>query len=111
MNGQTNIVAGHGEPSFTETFGLKLTLPIGEDEFRALLVSNGIEFRLIDASNGKEVLPLPRHRQSFDPAVKKMFEIYGGVDADKHIGKRFRAYIDSNGMVIYVENAFSYTGT
>jgi len=111
VNGDANIVAGHNEPSFTENFGLELALPIDESEFRALLESRKIQYRLIDASKENEVLPLPRHRKGIDPSVfRKMYEIYGGVDADSRIGKRFRAYIDANGKVVYVENAFSYTG-
>lgn len=111
VKGEVNIVAGYGEPSFTENFGLELALPVDETEFRSLLEAKNIEFRLIDSVTKNEILPLPRHRQGVGHSeFKKMYEIYGGVDADTRVGKRFRAYVDSSGMVVYIENAFSYTG-
>ncbi len=111
MNGNANIISGHNEPTFTENFGIDLNLPISEREFRSLLEVRGIQFRMIDASNKNEALPVPRHRHNMDSLeLKKMYEIYGGVDSDRHIGRRFRAYVDTNGMVVYIENAFSYTG-
>lgn len=111
MNPSANIVAGHGEPSFTENFGLKVDLPMDEAEFRFLLESGKIDFRLIDGSNPNEILPVPRHRQSNDVVkYRKMYEIYGGVGLDGRARKTFRAYVDANSMVVYIENAFSYTG-
>lgn len=107
---KADIVAGDAEPTFTEHFSVELHLPVPEAEFRSLLEANGIDFRIID-SNKNEVLPLPRHRKDADStAFQKMYEIYGGVDAHQRIGKRFRAYVDSSGVVVYIENAFSYTG-
>ncbi len=109
---EAGIVAGYSESTFTEHFNVKLHLPVPEAEFRLLLEGNGIDFRVIDSSNKNEILPLPRHRKDVDStAFQKMYEIYGGVDAHRRIGKKFRAYVDSNGMVVYIENAFSYTGT
>lgn len=110
-NPSASIAAGHGEPSFTENFGLKVDLPMDEDEFRSLLESGKIDFRLIDASNPNEILPLPRHRQSNDPVqYTKMYEMYGGVGLDGRARKTFRAYVDANSMVVHIENAFSYNG-
>lgn len=108
---KANIVAGHGEPSFTENFGLDISLPIHEDKFRSLLDTRHIGYRLIDSTDGKSILPAPRHRKLIGPEnYKKMYEIYGEIDTEHRIGKRFRAYVNSTGMVIYIENAFSYTG-
>lgn len=104
---QADVVAGYGEQNFNENFGLGLKLPLAEDQFVSILRSKNLEFKIVSSQNGG--VPAPRHRQNSDESqFTRMYEIYGGVDIDKGIGKRFRAYVDSRGYVIYIENAFSY---
>jgi hypothetical protein len=103
------IVAGYGEPKFTEYFGIELLLPIPESSFLQLLNARKIEFRVIDAGGDRSLIPTPQHRVALNIShVVRVYEIYGGVDAERRVGRRFRAYVDLQGSVVYIENSFSY---
>ncbi len=57
-------------------------------------------------------VPKPRHLTAVDLSqAVRCYEVGGDVDGIRYIDKRYRAFTDSSNNVIYVENAFSYTGT
>lgn len=104
------IVAGYGEPKFSDYFGISLVLPVSESSFLQLLNTRKIESRLIDASRDRSLIPTPRHRVAVDIShVVRVYDIYGGVDAERRIGRNFRANVNVSGSVVYIKNSFSYS--
>jgi hypothetical protein len=108
---QTDIVAGPGEASFPERYRVEVRLPMAEAEFVALLRRLNLHYQLC-GERGTAIPPPPaRQATTVDlTRVSKCYEIDGEVDPARHIGKRYRAFLDDSGRVIYLENAFSYTG-
>lgn len=110
MVASEKIVAEYGEPKFTDYFGIGLVLPVSESSFLQLLNTRKIEFRLIDASRDRGLNPSPRHRVVVDIShVVRVYDIYGGVDAERRIGRNFRAYVNVSGSVVYIKNSFPYS--
>lgn len=106
------IVAGYGEQSFTQRYKIGLKLPVPESQFLALVRKLGLYYQLC-GERGKDVgIPSPRQKTSIDLShAKKCYEIDGDRDIKKHTAESWRAFTDSQDQVIYIENAFVYTGT
>lgn len=108
--------AGPREPTFVERFGLTVQLPIQAEAFETALKSHNLKYNYLryDPEGGKKVesaLPLPRRNKEIDRnMLRGCFEIYGTHDTQRGSMEIFRAYVDENNRVFYIENAFSYTG-
>jgi hypothetical protein len=105
------IVAGPHEKNFADEYHLKITLPIPEKEFVALVD----RLHLLHGSCGERgterQIPPPKWSDKINmSAVQSCIQIYGKKDVAHRIGKMYRAYINGEHMVIYIENAFAYTG-
>lgn len=104
---QNNIVAGYGEKTFSERYNLNIALPMPEAKFLALLDRLKLHYEVYGERGTDSGLPSPRQSTKFDLSkAEKCYEIYGGVDH----GEGYRAFVDKDHQVIYIENAFSYTG-
>ena len=56
-------------------------------------------------------LPPPRQQSAVDLSnAQSCYEIIGDRDSIHHTREAWRAFTDQNHRVIYIENAFSYTG-
>jgi hypothetical protein len=42
--------------------------------------------------------------------MARQYQIYGGIDRKHRIGRMYWAYADQDGDIVYIENAFAYTG-
>jgi len=105
---RNNIVAGPGEKTFAENYALKISLPISEREFLSLVGRLGLHHEHYGERNTAMIIPTPRHSK-FDLAnIEKCYKIYGRVDRANHVGMDYRAYVDQNHRVVYIENDFSY---
>lgn len=109
-NTSPNIVAGPGERSFTEKYDLDLHLPISEQKFLMLLTQLNLKYELyLEARLGMSV-PQPRYDRRIDAkSFVRCYQIYGEVDRDKRTAEVYRAFVDVNSMVVYVENNFVYS--
>ena len=108
---QVNIVAGPGELSFSERYRLEITLPLPEREFIALLRRLQLPYEVCGDLASNLPLPQPMHRSRASLSIAtKCYHIYGPVDTVRHVGERYRAFVDDAGNVIYIENVFTYTG-
>lgn len=108
---QSNIVAGPGEQSFSQKYDPQLVLPIPEEDFIKLLKKNGLDFSIAGVTGTERSVPPPRRSNDVDlSSVQKMYQVYGPVDRVRRIGEMYRAYVDTSHRVIYVENAYAYTG-
>ena len=108
---QTDIVAPPGEPSFPEKYHLKLTLPMPESDFIALLDRLKLYRQSCGERGTDDALPTLRQQSTIDVTrFQKCYDITGDRDFARRIGEGWRAFTDRNHRVIYIENAFSYTG-
>lgn len=106
------IVAGYGEKSFPERYGVAVRLPMPEMQFLALVRKLGLYYQFCGERGSDLGVPPPRQKTSLDLSqAKKCYEIDGDRDVKKHSGEAWRAFTDSKDQVIYIENAFVYTGT
>ena len=98
------MIGGTNEPTFEEFFDVHLQSPMRESVLIAMLKERGIQYRII--SNN---LPPSRHRRELDVSkYDRVIEIYGGVSNAPPVAQIFRAYIDKQGEVEFIENAFAY---
>jgi len=109
---QAAVAAGSGEQSFTERYRVDLKLPMPEERFLSMVRDLKLTYVPCGGRHSDGSIPEPRHLTTVDLSrAVRCYEIGGDVDGIRHIGKRYRAFVDSSNNVIYVENAFSYTGT
>lgn len=108
---QNNIVAGPGEQSFSQKYDPELTLPLPEGEFIRLLNDNGLNYSIDGLSGTDKIIHPPRLSNNVDMnKIQKMYQIYGRIDRENRVGEIYRAYVDKNKRVIYIENSYTYTG-
>lgn len=107
---RSNIVAGYGEQTFPEKYGLQITLPISEPDFLAIL--NRLRLRYVVCGERGTALDIPplRHPTTVDLSkAQKCYEIDGDRDVTKHMREAWRAFTDQQHQIYYIENVFSYT--
>ena len=108
---QTDIVAGYGEKTFPQTYNIKLSLPVREDDFIALVKKLGLHYQLCGRRGSEAGLPPARQETSVDfSKAQTCYEIDGDRDPVRHVGKAWRAFINQDRQVFYIENVFAYTG-
>jgi len=106
---QGNVVAGPGEKTFTDKYGLSWSLPIAEADF--LLVLNRLNLRYrVDRERGvSAVIPVPRKGTSLDiSSIQRIYVIDGGYDPIHRVTERYRAYVNRERQIVYIENNFVY---
>lgn len=107
----TDIVAGDNEKNFSERYNVTIRLPMSKSRFLTLLNELGLHYESCGERGIGTGLPVPRHTPTVDLSIaQRCIEVDGDIDARRHIGKRYRAYMNKNDQVFYIENAFSYTG-
>lgn len=108
---QVNIAAGPGEKNFSQQYHLDISLPIPEGRFIALLKQLGLSYDKCGERGTNMEIPPPKWSNKIDLSmVQTCYQIYGATDKARRIGKIYRAYVDRDHRVIYIENAFAYTG-
>ena len=103
---ESNIVAGSTEQTFTQTYGVKLKLPMPEKEFLALLGKLKLKYKVLRRS--ENLISAPFHRKLDVSMFERCYQIYGRLDRKRHVSESYLAYIDRNSQLVYLENAFSY---
>ena len=94
---RSGIVAGTREKTFDENYKVKVRLPMPEKQFIALLKHLKLSYELFGE------VPTPLHSRSLDVSkVRRCYHVYGDAR------KKYRAYVDRDNRVIYIENAFTY---
>jgi hypothetical protein len=97
---QSNIASGPREETFNQRYNLNISLPMPEKKFLDLL-----DHLKLSYEPTSEVL-VPLHSRNFDLSkIKRSYQIYGDTG---RIGKKYRAYVDREDRVVYIENAFTY---
>jgi hypothetical protein len=108
---RTDIIAGYGEKSFPEKYHLRITLPMPEADFIALLDHLKLHYGVCGERGVGAGLPPPRQQSKVDLSkAQKCYEIDGDRDPVRHTGEAWRAFTDKDHRVIYIENVFAYTG-
>lgn len=106
---QSGIVAGPGEKTFEETYRVKVHLPIPEREFLALLDRLKLRYEILGDRATKVGISAPWHSSTLDLSqIEREYQIYGKVDRVRKVAEGYRAYVDKQGQVIYMENMFAY---
>ena len=101
-----NIVAGPQEKTFSEKYNQNIQLPMPEDAFLAILDHLQLKHELFGETGTNKVIPSMRWSNTIDVLkIQRCYQIYGNSR-----GEMYRAYVDKNRNVIYVENAFQYIG-
>ena len=105
------VVAGPGEETFTERYQVTIELPTPEAEFLETLKRLDLTFEVYGERGTERPVPPPRHSTLIDASkMRRVYQIYGGVDRVQRVGEMYRAYVDDKHDVVYIENNFSYTG-
>ena len=95
----------------SEKYHLKLTLPMPESDFVALLDRLKLYRQTCGERGTDDTLPTLRQQSTIDVTrFQKCYDIIGDRDFARRIGEGWRAFTDRNHRVIYIENDFSYTG-
>lgn len=106
-----NIVAGPGERTFTEKYGLTIGLPMSEKSFLEILDRLQLRYETYGRPGSNEEIPPSHWSNELDLSkIQGCYQIYGDVDRVHRVGEIYRAYVDMDRRVVYIENAFSYTG-
>lgn len=103
--GRYEIFSGRGELPFDRAYGLKISLPVSEAEFLAILDNLRLHCHLLGRRGTQVKVPPPLHHPEAVNLtdIEKCYQIYG-----RKPGETYRAYIDTKHRVVYIENAFSY---
>jgi len=111
MAGSAGIVAGPGEKTFAERYHLQIKLPMPEASFLTLLKRLRLNYTVYgERGTTREISP-PRLSKAVDLSkMQTLYQVYGGVDQVTHTGEMYWAYVDEKHRVVYIENAFAYTG-
>ena len=111
---RSGIVAGPEEGTFEENQGVKLHLPMPEDQFVALLKRLTLKYEVVGERGTQMIIPIPWHFDRLDISVmQRAYQIYGqrGRLNPRLPGQEmYRAYVDKNERVVYIENMFAYNG-
>ena len=100
--------AGPGEEPFSVPYPTASALPMRESEFLAEVEALGLRYEVYADENRGDRLPPPRHTPSADlPQCTRVLQVYGKKDPGV-VARIYRAFVDSNGRVVYIENAFAY---
>lgn len=110
---KAGIIAGPSEPTFEEKHGVRLNLPLPETEFLRILKTLKLEYNLY-ADRGSSV-PIPslihgeglKHPPNL-AEINRVYQIMGDIDRTRKSQEVYRAYVDKNGFVVFLENTYSY---
>jgi len=106
---RSTIVAGAGEKTFSDKYHLSITLPMSEKEFLALLGRLNLHYDSCGERGMAAGVPPARHATSIDLSeAQKCYEIAG--ERTSSFDEWYRAFVNKDHNVIYIENAFAYTG-
>jgi len=106
----SNIVAGPGEKTFNERYGLRLALPMDEKAFLGTLDRLKLRYELYGQRGSEREMPKPRRSAIDMSRIIKCYQIYGDLDVKRGVGAVYRSYVDEKNRVVYIENTFDYTG-
>jgi hypothetical protein len=97
---QSGIVAGPGERTLEENYGLKISLPMPEKQFLALLDRLKLRYDIENERPG--IIPVPFHCHAIDLSrIQKAYRIYGKqFDSVRVLGEVYRAYVDKDSNVV-----------
>lgn len=100
---QPNIVAGPHEETFAERYHLSISLPMPERAFLDVLRRLTLSYELVGRSDTFNGILSPIHSHNLDLSkMQRCYQINGGG------GKIYRAYVDRDDRVVYIENSFIY---
>lgn len=111
VDGSTGLIrAGRNEPRFNERYRISLQLPLAEQQFVDLVRSIPLPIeRFGTAGLRNPALTRPLHYREFDMSnISHGYLIDGGYNSHLRRNELYRAYVNDEGYVVYVENAFSY---
>ena len=99
-------------PSFQQRYAPRVTLPISLKKFLANLERNSLKYEILTGQNARASFPLPKADASIDTKnLAGCVQVYGKFDKSNRSMEGYRAYFDYHENVVYIENAFVYTGT
>ncbi len=108
---QAGVVAGPSEPTFEEKHNVKLHLPLAEEKFLEMLNELNLPYELDGERGTVMIIPTPWHSKKLDISrMQKAYHIFGKINPEQRSREMYRAYVDGTGRVVYVENAYGYTG-
>lgn len=115
------IVAGPREKTIAEKYDLKISLPMPETEFLALLHRLNLRYEKWGERGGPIEIGRPWHSDKLDLSqIERTYQIYGEPwsvpsratatpgDRTPGMGEAYVAYVDKHNRVVYIENSFNY---
>ena len=112
---KTGIIAGPSEPTFEEKHGIRLHLPLLEIEFLRILDTLKLNYHVIAERDTNVPIPTPWHSEMLTRPlnldnIQKVYQIAGEIDHAQQSREKYRAFVDRNGFVVYLENTYAYSG-
>lgn len=104
------IRGGRGEPTLDQRYGLTITLPMPEAEFVGMIQRISLPIhRAGERGSDYPILRRPRHNREIDMSmISHGYVIDGGYHPDLRRNEIYRAYVNRDDQVVYVENAYEY---
>ena len=107
----STMVAGQGEKTFAQKYGLNINLPLSEVQFLRLLHQLHLHYEMCGVRGVGAGLPPPRHETSIDlSGAQRCYEIDGDRDTSKGTAEAWRAFANQQHQIFYIETAYAYTG-
>ena len=108
---KSGVVAGPLEKTFEENHNVRLGLPLSEDRFLKILEELHLPYELDGQRGTNMIIPSPWHSKKLDMSkIQKAYHIYGKMNHNQRSREMYRAFVDEQGRVVYLENVFAYTG-
>jgi hypothetical protein len=105
----SGLAEGVGKPAFSKHYSLSLNLPIPEESL--LDIADGLDLQVVLLRDGPDALCAhkPVRQAVNDDTIRKVYYLLDGSIVDSgstHV--RYAAYVNGNGMVVYIEPDFFY---
>jgi hypothetical protein len=102
--------AAKPEPELDQVLGVRIELPMPEDEFLELMSAHSVMVeRRGPNSLTLQTLPTSLHGANLEALdVHHAYSVYAGFDAPQGRNQQYMAFVNSAGEVVLIERQFAY---
>lgn len=98
------------EPSFAQRYDPSMALPVTEEHFLAVAKKHNLNIELRSQGVNAFCEYPPTQMRVMDDSIRKVYYVSDPSTIRSNPMVIYLAYVDSRGMVVYVESNFTYDG-